>query len=69
MPATDSTPTAPEPLTMSVAEAGRLLRLSRGSAYNAVRAGDIPTVSINGRLHVPRAKFFALFGLDSSQAG
>jgi excisionase family DNA binding protein len=38
-----------------VEEAGRLLRLSRGSAYEAARTGQIPTIRIGRRLLVPRA--------------
>lgn len=39
---------------LTVEEAGKLLRLSRGTAYEAVRRGDIPTLKIGRRLLVPR---------------
>ena len=41
------------PLAVSVPEAGRLLGLSRSSAYEAVKRGDIPSVRIAGRILVP----------------
>jgi len=44
---------SPSPV-MTVEEAGRYLRLSRGSAYEAARRGDIPTLRIGRRLLVPR---------------
>ncbi len=40
-------------LAVSVVEAGRLLGLSRSSAYAAVKRGDIPSVRIGGRVLVP----------------
>jgi excisionase family DNA binding protein len=43
-----------EPLTVSVPEAGRLLGLSKDSAYQAARRGQIPTLLIGGRLLVPK---------------
>ncbi len=39
--------------TITVAEAGRLLGLGRSSAYEAVRRGEIPSLSIGRRLVVP----------------
>jgi excisionase family DNA binding protein len=44
-----------ERVTISVEEAGRLLGISRGSAYEAARRGDIPTIRIGKRLIVPVA--------------
>jgi excisionase family DNA binding protein len=48
---------------MSVEEAGRLLGISRTSAYNAAKAGDIPTIRIGGRLLVPTARLCDLLGI------
>ena len=44
-----------ERLTLSVPEAGRVLGISRESAYFAARSGEIPTIRIGGRILVPRA--------------
>jgi excisionase family DNA binding protein len=41
--------------TFTVEEAGcEILRLSRVSAYEAARTGDLPTIRIGRRLLVPR---------------
>lgn len=42
-------------LVMTVPEAGKLLGLSRGSAYAAAAAGEIPTLRMGKRLLVPIA--------------
>jgi excisionase family DNA binding protein len=44
-----------ERLTYDVPEAGRLLGLSRNSAYAAAKAGLIPVLNIGGRMLVPKA--------------
>jgi excisionase family DNA binding protein len=41
--------------TFSVPEAGQLLGLSRNSAYEAARRGDLPTIRIGRRLFVAKA--------------
>jgi len=38
--------------TMSVPAAGRILGLSRNSAYEAARRGELPTLRIGGRIFV-----------------
>lgn len=40
--------------TMSVEEAAEVLGISRGSAYQAVRMGEIPCIKIGKRILVPR---------------
>jgi len=45
---------------LTVEEAAVILRLSRGTAYEAVRRGDIPVVKIGRRLLVPRARLMAM---------
>jgi excisionase family DNA binding protein len=44
-----------EPLTLSVQAAGRMLGLSRASAYAAIRTGQIPSLRFGKRILVPRA--------------
>ncbi len=39
---------------LTVMEAAKLLRLSRGSAYEGIRSGQIPSIRIGRRLLVPR---------------
>jgi excisionase family DNA binding protein len=48
------------PEVLSVEEAGQVLRISRQSAYQAVRAGEIPSVRIGRRVLVPRHALLAL---------
>jgi excisionase family DNA binding protein len=40
--------------TFSVEEAGEIVGLSRASAYNAAKSGELPTVRFGKRLIVPR---------------
>jgi excisionase family DNA binding protein len=44
-----------ETLTISVDAAARLAGISRNSAYEAVRRGELPVIRIGRRLLVPRA--------------
>jgi excisionase family DNA binding protein len=58
----------PDPLltpTISVEDAGRLLGMSRPSAYAAVQRGDIPCIRIGRRVIIPTAKILAMLGLGS----
>jgi excisionase family DNA binding protein len=54
-----------EVLTMSVPEAGRLLGLSRNSAYEAARRHEIPVLRFGRKLRVPRAAFERLLAGES----
>ena len=49
--------------TLPVEDAGKLLGLSRPSAYAAVRRGEIPVIRIGRRMLVPTAKLLAMLGL------
>ena len=42
-------------LAFSVGEARKLLGLSRGLMYEAIRTGQIPSISIGRRILIPRA--------------
>jgi excisionase family DNA binding protein len=53
------------PLTLKVEEAARLLGIGRGSAYEAARRGEIPTIRLGRRVLVPRAKLLELLGESS----
>jgi excisionase family DNA binding protein len=54
-----------EPLTLSVEAAARILGLSRASAYEAVRTGQIPSLRFGKRIVIPRAALNRML----SQAG
>ena len=49
-----------ERLTLTVAEAGRLLGISRGQAYEMARTGGIPVVRFGKRYVVPRKKLMEM---------
>ena len=44
-----------ERLTYSVPEAGKLLSLSRNSAYDAAKRGELPTIRLGRKIRVPKA--------------
>jgi excisionase family DNA binding protein len=41
--------------TVSVEEAGRILGISRGSAYGLAKSGELPTIRLGKRVLVPKA--------------
>ncbi len=56
------------PATLTVEQAGRLLGISRSSAYRGVNRGEIPSFRIGGRIIVPTGKLLDLLGLDGLPA-
>lgn len=53
--------------TISVTDAGKLFYgLARNAAYNAAKAGDIPTIKIGGRIMVPVVPLAEKLGLRST---
>ena len=46
---------SPSPAVLTVEEAAELLKVSRGKAYEAVRAGEIPSVRVGRCIRIPRA--------------
>ncbi len=54
---TNIAPSQPaERLTYTVDEAAQLLGISRNSAYEAARCGEIPTIRVGRRILVPRIR-------------
>jgi excisionase family DNA binding protein len=51
--------------TLTVEEAAKLLGISRGLAFQAVRRGDIPSIRIGRRILIPRARLRALLDGDN----
>jgi excisionase family DNA binding protein len=49
---------------LTVEEAGRVLRISRNSAYEAARIGQLPTLRIGRRVLVPTAALLRMLGID-----
>jgi excisionase family DNA binding protein len=50
------------PAVITVEEACKVLRVSRGSGYEAARTGEIPTVKLGRRVLVPVPRLLALLG-------
>ena len=63
--------TIPDPAvrpTLTVEEASEALGVSRTSAYEAVRNGEIPSIKIGRRVVVPTAALRRLLALDDEVA-
>lgn len=57
----------PDPLeqpTMTIEEARAYLHISRASAYEAARTGQLPTIKIGRRIVVPTAALRRLLAID-----
>jgi excisionase family DNA binding protein len=48
--------------TVSVEEAGRILGLSRNTAYSLAKSGELPTIRMGRSLLVPKRALDALLG-------
>jgi excisionase family DNA binding protein len=55
-------------LTISVEEAGQLLGISRGLAYELVSRGDIPSIRLGRRIVVPRRALDQLLDIPDDAA-
>ena len=53
-----------EPLTLTVEDAAKALGISRTLAYEAIRRGEIPSVTIGRRILVPRSALVRLLSAD-----
>ncbi len=53
-------------LVLTVAEAGKLLGISRAFAYELVARGELPVIRLGRRVVVPKAALFAMVGVDPS---
>jgi excisionase family DNA binding protein len=58
---------AERPLTLTVEEAGRMLGVSRGVAYEAVRRGQVPSIRVGRRILVPRLRLEQMLGLENGE--
>ena len=52
------------PPTIDVTLAAEILGISRGSAYEAVRRGEIPSISVGRRRLIPTAPLMEMLGID-----
>lgn len=53
--------------TLTIAEAAKRLGISRQSAYEAAKRGEVPSIRIGGRIVVPKASLDRLLGLGPDQ--
>ena len=56
-----------ESAVMSVEEAAEILGVSRNTAYEAVKRGEIPTMRIGRLIKVLRRPFMRMVGADRDQ--
>ena len=56
-----------ESVVMSVEEAAEILGVSRNTAYEAVKRGEIPTMRIGRLIKVLRRPFMRMVGADRDQ--
>jgi excisionase family DNA binding protein len=57
-----------EPMTYTVEEVCRLLRMGRNQCYEAIRRGDIPALRIGRRFLVPRAALDRMLDIAPSRS-
>lgn len=55
------------PPTLSVEAAAEILGISRPTAYQAVKTGDIPAIKVGRRLLVPTALLLKMLGVEEEQ--
>lgn len=55
--------TTTRPLTLSVTEAGNLLGVSRSTAYELVRTGELESIKLRRRVVVPTAALAQQLGI------
>ena len=55
--------------TMTVEETGEALGISRTSAYEGVRTGEIPAIRIGRRIVVPTAEVRRMLGMVDAPSG
>lgn len=69
METSQSTSQLPERRTLTVEEAAVVLGISRTSAYEGIRRGEIPSVRVGRRLLVPRVGIDTMLGGNPEVAG
>lgn len=60
---------AEAPATLSVEQTAEVLHIGRGSAYEAVRTGQIPALKIGGRVLVPVPALLRVLGAELDGEG
>ncbi len=55
-----------ERLTLTVSEAAQLLGISRGTAYECVRAGELPSITLGRRVLIPGQRLDELVASEAA---
>ncbi len=55
------------PLVLTVEETAEVLRISRGSAYEGIRTGEIPHVRIGRTIRIPRHALLTFLGAQPAE--
>lgn len=53
--------------TITVEEAAEILGISRGTAYEAARSGQLPVLSLGRRRLVPVPRLLAMLGIEEGE--
>ena len=61
-----STPYIDSEHGLTIEEAGAMIGLSRGAAYEAAKKGEIPTLNFGGLKIVPKTAWLRKLGIDSA---
>ena len=56
------------PPILTVEQTAKVLGISRGLAFTAVRTGDIPSIRIGRRILVPRDRLRQMLGLNHTES-
>lgn len=57
----------PLPLTLTVPEAAYRAGIGKNTMWDAVNAGEVPSIRLRGRVLIPTVRFLELFGVEVSE--
>lgn len=57
----------PLPLTLTVPAAADLAGVGKNTMWDAVNAGEVPSIRLRGRVLIPTVRFLELFGVEVTE--
>lgn len=57
----------PLPLTLGVNTAAEWAGIGKNTMWDAVNAGEVPSIRLRGRVLIPTVRFLELFGVEVSE--
>ncbi|WP_336632830.1 MULTISPECIES: helix-turn-helix domain-containing protein [unclassified Microbacterium] len=57
----------PLPLTLTVPAAADLAGIGKNTMWDAVNAGEVPSIRLRGRVLIPTVRFLELFGVEVTE--